>query len=129
MFYPLNPRIEDIFRRDIAHSLSNKCRYSGHTRRFYSVAEHSVRVSLYLKHVGASLLVQYAGLHHDDSEAYLVDMPTPLKRLPEFQWFREKEDHLQAMIYRAFGLPESEPELVKTADRVLLVTEKRDLMA
>lgn len=128
MFDPIHPRVEDIFRRDIAHSLSNKCRYSGHTRRFYSVAEHSVRVSWCLRDMGCSLSIQYWGLHHDDEEAYLVDLPTPLKALPEFAWFKVIATNLQSVICKAFALSVEEPPVVKEADRILLVTEKRDLM-
>lgn len=128
LFSPLDPKKEEIRKIDIAHSLSLKCRYSGHCKEFYSVAEHGVRVSWLLRDMGCSILIQYAGLHHDDAEAYLVDLPTPLKKLPEFSWYREKEDTLQSMIYEVFGCPTIEPPEVKRADKIMLLTEKRDLM-
>ena len=66
---------------DISFSLSNLCRFSGHLNRFYSVAEHSVRVSERLKSWGAPPDVQLLGLIHDATEAYLLDIPRPWKPL------------------------------------------------
>lgn len=128
IFYPLDPRMEEIHLDDIAHGLSNKARFTGHTRRFYSTAEHSVRVSKHLASVGASLMDQYVGLHHDDTDAYLPDVPTPLKVLPEFKWFRDLEDHMQKMCYERFGCVVTDYSIIKNSDIVLLLTEKRDLM-
>jgi len=122
-FYPLDPRVEEIHIGDIAHALANLCRFTGHTRVFYSVAEHSVRVSWAVSR-------QYAlwGLLHDASEAYLVDVPRPLKRLPEFAEYRIAEQRLMRAICERFRLPPDEPAPVKFYDSVLLATEKRDLM-
>ena len=71
---------------------------------------------------------QFVGLHHDDTDAYLPDVPTPLKVLPEFQWFRELEDHLQDMCFKKFGCVVEDYSVIKNSDIVLLLTEKRDLM-
>lgn len=122
-FAPLQPNIKDINIEDIAHALSNKCRFSGHTKFFYSVAQHSVLVSLICKPEDALW-----GLLHDASEGYLVDMPTPLKILPEFKWFVEVENKLQKLIAVSFGLDEDQPESVHYADKAMLLAEKRDLM-
>jgi hypothetical protein len=122
-FWPLDPREEEICIEDIAHALSNKCRFSGHTLSFYSVAQHSVIVS-YLCDPEDAL----SGLLHDGSEAYLVDLPTPLKVLKIFKAFKVVEDKLQKVIYKKFNLPLIEPANVKNADKIALVTEKRDLM-
>lgn len=119
---PLAPRIEDIHIGDIAHSLSHLCRFAGHTHQFYSVAEHSVRVSF--------IVDEIAGLHallHDATEAYLVDVPTPLKvLLPQY---REIERRLASTIYSAFGLdPDTYKDQVKKADLEMCAAEVRDLM-
>lgn len=128
IFYPLDPRIEDIFIEDVAHGLSNKCRFTGHTRKFYSTGEHSVRVSFDLKARGRSLMEQYVGLHHDDTDAYLPDVPTPLKVLPEFKWFRDLEHFMQNLCFERFGCVVEDYSVIKNSDIVLLLTEKRDLM-
>lgn len=75
-FHPLEPRPEDVRIKDIAHSLAHQCRFAGHTRNFYSVAEHSWFVSTLVPQEGALPL---AGLLHDGGEAYFVDIPKPLK--------------------------------------------------
>ena len=45
LFWPLLPNPADVRIEDIAHALSNQCRFAGHSHTFYSVAEHCVRVS------------------------------------------------------------------------------------
>lgn len=77
----LNPNPNDIDIEDIAHELSMLCRFNGHCKEFYSVAEHSVYVSYEIDEEFALI-----GLLHDAAEAYLGDVPTPLKKLlPEFK--------------------------------------------
>jgi hypothetical protein len=71
---------------------------------------------------------QFVGLHHDDSDAYLPDVPTPLKVLPEFSFFREIEKKVEAACYEKFGCVVDDYTVVKKADVILLLTEKRDLM-
>lgn len=131
---PLNPEPHRIHYTDIAHALSNQCRFSGHTVKFYSVAQHSVHVSEEVELMGASPEVQMLALFHDASEAYLVDMPTPIKRqMPEY---RAAEEKLQTMIERTLfptfgqkGVCKSDAHvIIKKADLVLLATEARDLM-
>jgi hypothetical protein len=121
-FSPFEPRMEDIDIRDIAHALSLQARFNGHTLSFYSVAEHSVRVSL-------SLVSEVAlwGLLHDAAEAYVGDLPRPLKRnIPEFEAIEIK---LLEKIISRFGLSWPMPPEVAHADDILLVTECRDLMS
>ena len=123
-FWPLKARAEDLDVRDIAHSLSLQCRFNGHCLKFYSVADHSVRVSKILDHD-----VALWGLLHDAAEAYLGDLTRPLKRADDARWFREAEDRLLETVAGRFGLSWPMPEAVRAADDVLLTTEARDLMA
>lgn len=119
--YPLDPDPDALDIRDIAHALSLHCRFNGHCRVFYSVAEHSIRVSQQFSDDDALW-----GLLHDASEAYLSDVPKPLKQdLPEF---RRAEDRLIRVIAERFSLPWPIPETVHEADMTLLMTERRDLM-
>lgn len=127
-FYPLAPVVKDIDIWDVAHALANQCRFSGHARIHYSVAEHSVRVSDLLREWGEDRETQLWGLLHDASEAYLVDVPLPLKALPEFDGYRKAEARLMKAICLKFRLRSEQPESVGRADRVLLATEARDLM-
>lgn len=128
-FHPLNPTQGSIWIEDIAHHLSNQCRFSGATRVHYSVAEHSVRVSLLLKEWGEDEDVQFWGLMHDASEAYLVDLPTPLKQNSAIgEIYRVAEKRLMREICTRFSMNEVQPARVTLADAVLLATEVRDLM-
>ena len=124
-FFPLQPRAEDIDVRDIAHALSMQCRFNGHCRAFYSVAEHSVRVSQVL--ANESRTVQLSGLMHDAAEAYLSDLPRPVKQ--QMTEFVALKDALLAMICGHFDLPWPLPGAVVHADEMMLATEARDLMA
>lgn len=123
-FNPTKPNPDAIVIQDIAHALSMQCRFSGHCREFYSVAQHSVLVSYICDHKDAMW-----GLLHDASEAYLVDVPRPLKRSGLIQGYIEMEERMQEAICRRFALPFTEPPSVKEADTVLLATEARDLMS
>lgn len=139
-FWPLGPRVEEIFIEDIAHALSLVCRYTGHCREFYSVAEHSVRVSfqvqkLYLKldlspgRFERARVVALCGLLHDASEAYIADVSRPVKHSATFgPIYKAIEANLEAQINRRFRLPAMLP-LVKEVDNRMLATEMRDLMS
>lgn len=118
----LNPESYSFDISVIAHALSNICRYTGHSNRFYSVAEHSVLVS---RSVPSDLAL--CGLLHDASEAFVGDVSSPLKRLlPEYQRI---EDRIQGCIAKAFGLPYPFPSEVHTADKVVYATERREVAA
>jgi hypothetical protein len=120
-FYPLEdePGIIDI--RDIAHALSLQCRFNGHCRVFYSVAQHSVHVSEVVEPAYALW-----GLLHDAAEAYMSDLPRPVKgQMPRFG---ELEDKLLGRILRDYDLVMPMPAPVKLADEQMLMTEARDLM-
>ncbi|MCL1619472.1 HD family hydrolase [Ralstonia sp. SM1864_UCD524_TZ4] len=116
-----DPKPEQIDVLDIAQALSHECRYGGHARRFYSVAQHSVLASQIVprEHALEALL-------HDAHEAYCKDIPRPLKALlPDY---RAVEARVDGVIRARFGLPAKLSDAVATADLVLLATERRDLM-
>jgi hypothetical protein len=124
-FSPLAPCAADVDVRDVAHSLAMQCRFNGHCREFYSVAEHCVRVSR-VADVAASRELALWGLLHDAAEAYVGDLPRPVKQqLPEFE---AAEDRLLEVIVRHFGLGWPMPSEVRFADDTLLMTECRDLL-
>src|SRR5574337_1333697 len=113
-FFPLNPNPQDISIDDIAHALSIQVRFSGHIVHPYTVAEHSVCVSYLVPQ-------QYAlwGLLHDAAEAYLVDLPRPLKHDVSMSRYREAEEKLMRAISTRFDLNWPEPPIIKTADRLM----------
>lgn len=124
-FNPLDPSTAGIRIEDIAHALSNQCRFAGHVRAFYSVAQHSVLVSYLLPPE-----FQLVGLLHDASEAYLQDMPSPIKAMmPEY---RAAESALQAKIYRWADVRPSVLDqahgALHDADKLMLAREQHDLM-
>lgn len=105
-FYPLDPLPEDISIRDIAHQLSMVCRYGGAVQRFYSVAEHCCILSDYVRqHRPDEPMLALQALLHDASEAYIGDVPRPLKWMPEMVGYREMEDRIERAVQKAFGLP------------------------
>lgn len=117
----INPNPNSIKIEDIASALSKLCRHTGHTKQFYSVAEHSILVSKIVQpeHALAALL-------HDATEAYLGDVSSPLKALlPNYKIIEKK---LQAVILKKFTGSEKLPDQVKHADLIALATERRDLM-
>jgi len=128
-FYPLDPKPEHVDLRDIAHALARQCRFSGHTSRFYSVAEHSVRVAMRVFEESDDPVLALLGLLHDASEAYLVDLPRPLKRDPAFAPYLAAERACMDAILRHVGFTSTElPEIVKRADAALLADEAQEFM-
>lgn len=120
-FWPLDPKPEEIFIEDIARSLSMRCRYGGHVRRFYSVAEHSVIVS---RHVPSEFALW--GLLHDASEAYSADIPRPLKKcLPDW---KALEGAIMGAVAQRFGLQGDEPPAVKAADFAVCADERAQIL-
>ncbi|WBM69162.1 HD family hydrolase [Buttiauxella sp. WJP83] len=117
-FLNINP--DDIVIEDIATALSNCCRFAGHLPEFYSVAQHSVLTSLIVSPEFA-----LEALLHDAQEAYVCDIPSPLKRLlPDY---RQIESYVESVIRKKFGLPEIMSEPVKYADLIMLATERQEL--
>lgn len=120
-FYPLDPRPEEIDPVDIAHALSLLCRYGGHVDRFYSVAEHCLLMSWAVAPENA-----LAALLHDATEAYVCDVPRPLKR--QLVGYADIEDSVWLAIVGRFGVPTLLPAAVKEADNRILLTERNALM-
>lgn len=129
VFDPLDPDPELVQLEEIAHSLATSTRYTGHAVKPYFIAEHVVRASrLVEKEHGAGIAMWV--LHHDDPEAYIGDLASPLKRDPAFgQRFRGAEDRIMRYaICPAFNLPWPEPPEVHAVDTLMLKWEVRDIM-
>jgi len=105
----------------LAHGLAYQCRFTGHTRFFYSIALHSVLASYLVEPEFA-----FEALMHDSHEFAYGDMATPLKILcPDY---RRLEDQGEAAMRAHYGLPAQKSPEVKRADLIMLATEKRDIM-
>lgn len=120
-FWPIDPRPEDIDLYDIAHALARLCRYGGHCTQFYSVAEHSVLLASKVAPEN-----RLWALLHDASEAYLVDVPRPLK--PFLAGYREAEDRIMRAVCDHFGLVGEMPDEVKALDTRILTDERQQNM-
>ena len=117
----VDPQPDMVNILDIAQGLANECRYTGQCRWFYSVAQHATLAS---QIVPDELTLE--ALLHDAAEAYIKDIPRPLKLLlPDY---REIERRVDTVIRHAFGLPDRMSDPVKEADTIMLATERRDLM-
>lgn len=154
-FWPLDPLVDDIYVVDMAHSLAHQCRFFGHTETFYSVAEHSVRAS-YIVQPTAGLIamvifarresgvtgaltdeekiegeriIRRATLLHDGAETYIGDAIRPLKRHLGPVYLGAEQD-LERLVADRFDVPAFlfTHEVIKRADLVMLMTERRDLL-
>lgn len=124
-YWPTYPRAEDVDIVDIAHHLSNICRYTGATREFYSVAQHCVLMSSIPT---LSAEEQLLALMHDAPEAYTGDFARPVKRAMRDMINLDVANSIA--VGEAFGLNlVTLPQAIKHADLVMLATERRDLMA
>lgn len=119
------PRRELIDIADIAHSLPMLARWNAHAKWFYSVGAHSVQVSMRIEAAGGSEHEQLAGLLHDASEAYLSDLPSPIKK--QFPDVKAAEENVQEAIFKRFGLPWPMPQIVHDADLACLIVEAQHL--
>ncbi len=124
----MDMRAEEIDIHDIAHALSMQCRYAGHCVRFYSVAEHSVLVARYLmaRRYRDRGVTARTGLMHDATEAYLVDVPRPVKRF--LAGYKEAESNVWAAVAARFDLPVDMPKAVHDADNRILWDEQAQNM-
>jgi len=127
--YALDP--EQIYIEDIAHSLSNLCRFNGHTKVFYSVAQHSVHVAQLCFEKINNHRMAYMALLHDMPEYTLGDNPRPLKKqMPEYVVL---EEEVAKVMYKHFGITTEEQamfqDVIKYFDNVALITEATQLLA
>ena len=120
---PFDADISQIHIEDIAHSLSLQCRFNGHSARMWSVARHSINVASQLKREGYNKEEQLAGLLHDASEAYLCDIPSPIKRRPEMEFYRKAEDDLMGLIFSKYKLRYPLSDAVLQADNDQTMSE------
>ena len=124
-FYFNNPNPDDIYIMDIAHALSLICRFGGHCDSFYSVAEHSIILGTLLEKDGADDLTLLAALLHDAEEAYLPDIPRPIKAMmPEADKIYE---HLSQAIDDKYLLQGASWSIIYDYDRRLCITEAKAL--
>lgn len=122
-FSPVEPEIEKIEIRDIAHALSMLVRANGHFPKFYSVGQHCIHCCEEAYARGYDRRVQLACLLHDASEAYLADITRPVKR--HLITYQEIEKVLQDCIFQKYlgGLSKEEERLWKMLDDTLLYYE------
>lgn len=117
-----DPQPDQIALEDIVQGLSQICRFGGQTSRFLSVAYHSVMVA---RHVEPD--VAFAGLMHDASEAYLVDVPSPVKQL--LSGYQEIEERLMRAIAAKFGFNYADLARIKDVDWRACCTEARHFLS
>ncbi len=131
--YPLDPRADEIHYDDGCVGLARECRYGNQSLDFYSVAEHSVIVSLFVERFArergwSEYDVTHAaqeGLLHDLPEAWLGDIPRPMKRQREFRGYARLEEKWWRCTVERFGLrlTEASSALVKEVDNRILRDE------
>lgn len=124
-FYLFDPSPNDVDIVDIAHALSQLCRFTGHCREFYSVAEHCINAATLATEADA-----LAALLHDAAEAYINDLSRPLKHDPRLVAYLETEARIEQAIATRFGL--SSPiknAAIDDIDKRLVCSEGLALMA
>lgn len=128
-FDPLQPNMEYIDIRDIAHALSLTCRGNGHVKQFFSVGQHCVYCAKEAEARGYTKRVILGCLLHDASEAYMSDVPRPFKEmLPEYQQTEEKLIDLIYMKFLGSTLTEAEKIKVKEIDDDILYFDMIELL-
>ena len=119
-FWPLDPRPEEINVTDVAHSLALLCRFNGHCREFYSVAQHSVIVSQLVN----SPRNRLPALLHDAAESYIGDIIIPFKN--SLNQVKEIEEKIMEAVYSRFNVGNYDADEIKRADKMALFAEMRE---
>lgn len=157
-FFPLEPDFEQVDIRDIAHALSMKCRYTGHVREFYSVAQHSVLMEWNAKLAPAipppsvpitntreeraclsRMRLEFAQRRESERtilRKWLLLHDSAEAYLPDVSrpvkqrlaGFKEIEERVLEAVAKKFNLPLPMPPEVKVLDTEALATERRDFM-
>ncbi len=155
-YEPFSPDPDQIVLKDVAHALSNLCRFTGHPDPYYSVAQHCVLMARELRDQGRDPMTVRAALLHDAHEAFVGDMASPLKRaireeirhmllglvrsenldftgieietLVRSTGYDATESKAYEAIAKRFAVPRKLPDYVKEADLRMLITEARQLM-
>jgi 5'-deoxynucleotidase YfbR-like HD superfamily hydrolase len=128
-FYPLDPREKEVDLKDIAHALSMQVRFGGHCKFFYSVAQHSLAVYKMLERYNYPRKILLHGLLHDAEEAYMIDLPTPIKK--DIPQYKSMAKNIQEIIIRSLNIPklqEYEKDTIKYYDRLVGSYEASILM-
>lgn len=138
----IDPQPDHICIDDIAHALSNKCRFNGHTKEFYSVAQHSILVSEQCE--TDDIRIKMLALLHDAAEAYMPDFAAPIKDLfvirnphgglcnifeYEERLLERILEHLISADFARWASPTTNHlREIAAADRLVMYWEKRDLL-
>lgn len=124
LFDILNPTLDMIDIRDIAHAGSQLCRFTGHTKFHYSIAQHELLGSFIVPRENA---LEF--LLHDAAESYVNDMSRPLKHQTECgDHYRPVEEKIQSLIRKKFGLPKVQSPVIHEVDNAMLWAEKNQIM-
>jgi uncharacterized protein len=117
---------DDFVLEDVAASLSRQCRYNGHTRRHYSVAEHACILSDHVMAQGGSPRDGLTALHHEDPEFAIGDMVSPLKK--QFPGLKALEERMHQAVAVKFGTEYPHPDWLKSLDTRIRCDERRQVM-
>ena len=116
-FYFLEPEPDQICIEDIAQALSMNCRFSGHVSKFYSVAEHCCIIADLVEAADKSSSEVLAALLHDASEAYICDIPRPIK--PYLANYFDMELKIEKVIQQKYNIT-AKTELIDYYDYHIL---------
>jgi hypothetical protein len=125
---------DEIDPLDIATALSNQCRFGGHVKHFYSVAEHCVHVLHEVQQQTLDIRTWRAALLHDASEAYLIDIPRPIKAYltsykhvqPDLLYY-DLDKEITQVLNEKFDIVAADWTLIKDIDARICITEAQQL--
>lgn len=122
-----SPSLDEVSLHTIAHSLSMQCRFNGHCKFFYSVAEHSILVYERVRYLGYGRDVRVGALMHDAAESIVGDIISPIKHLPECSEIRRQIEIVEDLVTKRWPGNYTH-RVIKQADLELLATEKEQVM-